>query len=105
LQEELKDLGEKKIRLVGLSYDPVEVLGRFANDSKITFPLLSDPESRTIRRFGLLNQEAEGRTEGIPYPGIMILDREGTIRSKLFHDGYRDRHTAADVLEAVKELD
>ena len=28
----------------------------------------------------------------------------GTIRAKLFFDGYRERHAAADILKAVAEI-
>jgi peroxiredoxin len=79
---------------VAISYDPVDVLSTFASQRKITFPLLSDLGSKTIIAYGLLNQEARGgRTEGIPYPGTFLLDKDGVIRAKLFRDGYRERHS------------
>jgi peroxiredoxin len=76
------------------------VLAGFAKKAKITFPLLSDSGSKTITAYGLLNKEAKGRTEGIPYPGTMVIDRDGIVRAKLFVDGYRDRHTSAELIKA-----
>ena len=35
-------------QVVAISYDPVEKLRNFANRSKITFPMLSDADSKTI---------------------------------------------------------
>ena len=88
--------------MVGISYDPVEVLAKFTEKQKITFPLLSDPEHKTIVAYGLLNKEAKGKFEGIPYPGTMIVDQDGVIRAKLFFDGFVKRHTAGDIIKAAK---
>jgi len=48
LQKELKSIEDSGVKIVGISYDSVEVLKEFADKEKITFPLLSDPESRAI---------------------------------------------------------
>lgn len=79
----------------------MDLLAKFSNRHKIRFPLLSDPDSATIKAFQLLNAEAKGIAAGVPYPGTMILDNKGTIRAKLFFAGYRARHSPADILEAV----
>ena len=102
LQGALKEIEAAGIQVVGVSYDSVEVLARFAQQRKITFPLLSDPGSKTITAYGLLNQEAKGRSAGIPYPGTMVIDKDGVIRAKLFLDGYRERHTTEALLKAAK---
>ncbi|SRR5579885_1360666 len=104
LQKGLTKLDDKKVVLVGVSYDPVDVLAKFAEKQKITFPLLSDPGSKTIAAFGLTNKEARGRAEGVAYPGTVILDKNGVIRAKLFHEGVIKRHTADDILRAVEGL-
>ena len=95
---------QKDIQVVAISYDPVEVLAKFADKRKITFPLLSDPGSKTIRAYGLHNKEAKGRTEGIPYPGTVLIDKEGVIRGKLFLEGYRDRHSTAELIKAARAI-
>jgi len=92
------------VQVVGVSYDSVDVLARFAQRRKITFPLLSDAGSKTITAYGLLNKDAKGRGAGIPYPGTMLIDRDGIIRAKLFLDGYRDRHSSAALIKAAKEI-
>jgi peroxiredoxin len=80
-------------------------LTEFADRHKITFPLLSDPKSQTIGAYGVLNKEAKGdRTEGIPYPGIMVLDRDGVIRAKLFLEGYKERPMTDDLIKAVQSI-
>ena len=104
LQKELKSLKDAGVVVVGISYDPVEVLGKFATQQKIEFPLLSDPDHKTIEAYGLLNKEAKGKSEGVPYPGTMILDKDGVIRAKLFFDGFAARHKPEEIVKAAKEI-
>jgi peroxiredoxin len=104
LQADLKALEDSGFSIVGISYDSVDVLHDFADKRKIAFPLLSDPGSKTIKAYGLLNKEAAGKAEGIPYPGTIVLDRDGMVRAKLFVEGFRERHTARDLIEAGKDI-
>jgi peroxiredoxin len=104
LQNDIKSLTDAGVSVVAISYDSVDVLAKFAKNRKITFPLLSDPDHRTIEAFGLLNKEVTGKFEGIPYPGTMIVDKEGVIRAKLFFEGYAKRHAAEDIVKAVKGI-
>jgi peroxiredoxin len=71
---------------------------------KITFPMLSDPGSKTIEAYHVRNEAAKGRAEGVPNPGTFILDQAGVICAKLFLEGYRDRHTTDALIEAAKAV-
>jgi peroxiredoxin Q/BCP len=104
LQKELKSLTDAGVVVVAISYDSADVLKAFAEKQKIEFALLSDPDHKAIDAFGLRNKEAKGKQEGIPYPGTMILDKDGVIRAKLFFDGFVARHAAADIIKAAKEI-
>lgn len=87
---------------MAISYDPPAVLSRFARERGITFPLLSDAGSATIDAWGVRNQTVRGgRLDGIPHPGTVLLDGEGVVRARLFHQGYEERHTAAEILAAA----
>jgi peroxiredoxin len=71
----------------------------------VTFPLLSDTDSRTIDAYAVRNLDVAGkRIDGIPHPGTFIVDREGVIRAKLFHEGYKERHAAKQIIEAARSL-
>jgi hypothetical protein len=85
---------------VAISYDPPETLKKFADARGIGFPLLSDPGSAIIRRYGLLNeQQKEGtRTYGIPHPGTFIVDRKGIVTARFFEEAYQERYTTAAIL-------
>jgi hypothetical protein len=118
---ELKNRG---LGLAAISYDPVDVVSAFSRQRGITFPLLSDAGSATIRRYGLLNtvvEEALGPNKdgpavkadtqeyvsvvgvrpfmtGIAFPGTFILDRSGRVTARYFEDFYIDRNTVSSVL-------
>ena len=49
------ELQTKGLGLAAISYDPVETLAAFSRQRGITFPLLSDAGSETIKRYGILN--------------------------------------------------
>jgi peroxiredoxin len=103
LQKSIQEIEATGGRIVAISYDSAEVLKSFSEKSSITYPLLSDAGSRTIDAYGIRNQEATGRGDGIPYPGTFVLDTNGVIRAKLFLDGYRDRHEVEPLLKALRE--
>jgi peroxiredoxin Q/BCP len=104
LQRDLKSIEDAGVQVVGISYDSPEALERFSDKAKITFPLLSDPGSKTIDAYVIRNEAARGKAEGVPNPGTFILDREGIIRAKLFLEGFRQRHTSQALIEAVKSI-
>ena len=101
MQRDLKAFDDAGVQVVGISYDNPAVLKKFSDGAKITFPLLSDPESKTIDAYHIRNDAAKGRAEGVPNPGTFVVDREGVIRAKLFLEGYRDRHTTEALVEAA----
>jgi hypothetical protein len=76
------------------------VLKSFADRQHITYPLLSDPDSKIIRAYDILNETTKSGTPtyGIPYPGVYVVNTEGRVVSKFFEDDYRDRVSTADIL-------
>lgn len=87
---------------MAISYDSTQILKRFATKHSIFYPLLSDVGSKTIDAYGIRNKEAAGRTNGIPYPGTFIIKADGAIHSKLFLEGYKERHTTEALVQALK---
>jgi peroxiredoxin len=120
----LTELREKGLGLAGISYDSPEILAAFSNQRGITFPLLSDAGSATIKRFGILNPipewtmgsdkdnpvvQAEAKKyltvnapraqmAGIAFPGTFILDRQGKVTSRYFEDFYFERNTVSSIM-------
>lgn len=91
---------QRGFEVAAISYDSPAALKDFATRRRITIPLLSDPDSVIIRRFGLLNPEYPpgDRAHGVPYPGTFVVDAEGFIREKHFAQAYTERRTAASTL-------
>jgi peroxiredoxin Q/BCP len=104
LQTDKKAIDDAGIQLIGISYDSPEKLKNFSDRSKITFPLLSDPESKTIDAYHIRNEAAKGKAVGVPEPGTFILDQEGVIRAKLFLEGFRERHSTDELVKAAKAV-
>ena len=77
MQRDLKSIEDAGVQFVGISYDDTKVLKTFSDRMKIAFPLLSDPESKTIDAYHIRNEAAKGKAEGVPNPGTFILDRAG----------------------------
>ena len=100
--------------MAAISYDPPEILAEFSRRRGITFPLLSDSDSATIKAYGILNTVAEevlgsgkddptviadfnryasvtgldaaNLVKGTPYPGTFILDRQGRVHARVSVD-------------------
>ena len=123
LQSHYDALRKDGLGLVGISYDSQEILSAFTQQHGITFPLLSDVGSATIKRYGILNTVAEEglgpngkdsavieavklyvsanganeRQRGIPFPGTFIVDRNGRVKARFFEDSYTVRNTVSNI--------
>jgi peroxiredoxin len=122
----LNELRDRGLGLAAISYDRPEILADFSHRHGITFPLLSDAGSATIKVFGLLNtfaEDAVGPSKddpgvadnihtfvavasvapdaariGMAFPGSFMLDRQGRVTSRFFEDMYIERNTVSSIL-------
>jgi len=127
LQGRVDELRKNGIGLAVISYDSPQILADFSKRQGITYPLLSDVGSATIRRYGILNtviEEALGpngkdpavladlqryvtvtqaseRFRGIPFPGTFMLDQQGRVTARFFEDYYWERHTVSSIMLRV----
>ncbi len=127
LQGRLEQIRKQGLGLAAISYDPPEILAAFSRQRGITFPLLSDVGSETIKRYGILNTvaaEAVGPTAndsavaedvkkyvsvvganarmvGMAFPGTFMLDRDGRVKSRFFEESYIERSTSSSILMRV----
>ena len=86
--------------VAAISYDPLPVLADFSARRSITFPLLSDPASETIKRYGILNTTVDPKNElyGYPFPGTFIVDPQGVVTARFFEEAYQERDTISSIL-------
>src|ERR1700724_4635677 len=86
--------------LAAISYDSVPTLADFSTRRGVTFPLLSDAGSETIKQYGILNTTIDPKNElyGYPFPGTFIVDRQGIVTSRFFEEAYQERATVSSIL-------
>ncbi len=60
--------------------------------------MLGDPDSKTIKAYGVFNAEATGMQKGFARPGYFFIDAKGMIREKFFEAKYRERLTGNSII-------
>jgi hypothetical protein len=100
LQGRLAEIRNAGLGVAAISYDPVPVLSDFSARRGITFPLLSDPGSETIKRYGILNTTVDSKNAlyGYPFPGTYVVDKQGVVTSRFFEEAYQERDTVSSIL-------
>ena len=89
------------MKLAAISYDSEDILKFFADRHQIEYPMLGDPDSKTIAAYGVLNPEATGMQKGFARPGYFFIDAKGVIREKFFEAKYRERLTGNSVISKL----
>lgn len=99
-------LAELGLGVCSISYDSVEILRDFATRRGITIPMLSDPDSAIIRRFGLFNEQIQQGTRecGIPHPATILADTMGIVRYKVIDEPYIHRMRFATLLYNLRDI-
>jgi peroxiredoxin len=103
LQGRLGELKAQGLGLAVITYDSPAILADFSRRRDITFPLLSDPGSPTIKAYGILNTTVAAGTSnyGIPFPGTFLIDRTGKVTSRFFEEAYQERNTVSTIMIAL----
>jgi AhpC/TSA family/Disulphide bond corrector protein DsbC len=70
----------------------------FSDRREIGFPLLADPDSKTIQAYGVLNTEGVGQYKGMARPGYFFIDTKDIIKEKFFDAKYRERVTGNSLI-------
>lgn len=97
------DFEKRGYAVASISYDSADILKSFDEQFEITFDLLSDPDSQIIDAFGIRNEDQKPGTagDGIPHPGIMVFDANGSLVAKFAEKSYRKRPKIDDVLATI----
>ena len=101
LQRNLKEFQAAGGQIVGISYDSVPILKRFADSQGITFPLLSDEASKTIDAYRARDCKATAKS-GYAAHVSLVLDRSGVVRTKLLGVIYKEQPGLGNLLKAVR---
>ena len=129
LESQADELRARGYGIAVISYDSQEVTAAFTEQAGISFPMLSDVGSETIRRFGILNPVPEWafgdnaddpavvadvatyvsvvnpsrNMIGIAFPGTFMLDTNGRVTSRYFEDFYIARNTVSSIIMRLGE--
>ena len=93
---------EAGIKPVAISYDSAEILAKFAEESEVKFPLFADEESKTIKAFGVVNEKAKGRMEGLAIPVTFVVGEDLRVLVRIDDTVYK-RHKVAELIGAVEK--
>lgn len=100
LQAGLSEIEKTNTVLVGISYDSEKVLKNFASKRNVTFSLLSDPDSKTIKSYSQLNAKAR---QAIPHPSTYLVAKGGKI-SAVLHGTVRQRRPVNELLAEIEKI-
>ena len=89
-----------------MTYDSQETLKAFSEKESLQYPLLQDQDIKHVNALGIRN-EAYGEDSamyGIPHPGVIFIDAQGTVAAKYAVAGYRQRPPFDALLTHITEL-
>jgi peroxiredoxin len=84
--------------------DTPEVSRNLAGKAGYTFPILSDPQTETIRRYNLLHKGGGPEGSDIARPAELLVDSSGTVRWTNFTEDVRIRAKADEMLAAARGM-
>jgi peroxiredoxin len=103
-QQRLSEFNARGIRVVGISVDPLDVNQRQSQKLGYTFPLLSDPKAKVIRRYDVLHPGAGPKSVDIARPAEFLIDSNGVVRWVNLTANIAVRARPEQVLEAFSGL-
>ena len=102
---------DEAVKLYAVSVDSAEknrqLAEKIAADGRgaVNFPLLSDPEHKTIDAYGLRDPAyAGGEQEGIPHPAVYVIDKQGRVAWAKIETDYKQRPTLEEIRAALDAL-
>jgi len=102
-QHRLSEFEARGIRVVGISVDLPEASRRQSQKMGYTFPLLSDPDTKVIRRYDVLHPTAGPKGSDIARPAEFLLDSNGIVRWVNLTENIAVRARPGQVLEALHQ--
>jgi peroxiredoxin Q/BCP len=102
VEEHLAEFRSAGVQPVAISVDTPEESRDLCKKAGYTFPLLSDANTETIRRYGVLHKAGAGHD--IARPAEFLVDRGGTIRWRNLTGDLRIRARPEEMLAAARRL-
>lgn len=105
MQRDIEQIKASGLNVVGLSNDSQKILARFGKQGSIEYTLLSDPDSKVIRQFEVLNDSVKkgNKKYGIAHPVTIVLNSDATVAAKI-NSTVRERHATGQLVEAWSKV-
>lgn len=101
----------EKAQLFAVSIDPAEkskgLIKKIESDGrgKVNFLFLSDPDAKTIDAYGLRDPRyAQEKVNGIPYPTVLIVDKNRKIAWARLDKDYKQRPTNEEIRAEIEKV-
>lgn len=93
IEKKSHDFSKLGYGLAVISYDSVEKIKKFTQRHTVSFPIISDEASDTIRAFGILSEEYAIGTfaYGVPHPTIYVISADKKITHVYQEDDFKIR--------------
>jgi peroxiredoxin Q/BCP len=101
-RDSLGELSGAGIDVVGISPDKPEKLAKFRDAEKLTFPLLSDPERKTLAAYGAFGEKKiYGKTVQGVIRSTFVVDENGKIAEAQYN--VKAAHTTTKVKKIIEQ--
>ena len=116
------ELNRRGIALVAISPQTPDASTAAVQGGELNFPVLSDPSNALVRALGIVTEPSAAArgahtelgfdvadsnadaTAGIPFPTVLIIDADGTVRFADVHVDYTTRTEVPEILAALAVL-
>ena len=102
-RDSTSELNAASGRVLGVSTDTFFALKAWADQQKLTFPLLSDYNKDVIRQFGVVNPDMIGLKD-IAKRAVFVIDRDGVVRHREVLDDARNEPDYGKVRQTLASL-
>ena len=101
-RDNLHDLNEAGIDVVGISPDKPEKLAKFRDAEGLTFPLLSDPDRTVLTAWGAYGEkQLYGKTVTGVIRSTFVVDEKGKIAVAQYN--VKAAHTTTNIQKMIKQ--
>ena len=91
---------EAGLQVAGIVVDPVENNAAMVDKLLLPFPILSDPEGRVIKDYGVWS-DGEG---GISKPALFLVEPDGSVAFRYLGEDFADRPTDEELFGAAAAM-
>lgn len=102
-RDNLHELGEAGLDVIGISPDKPEKLAKFRDAEKLTFPLLSDPDRKVLTAWGAYGEkQMYGKTVRGVIRSTFVVDEKGKIALAQYN--VKAAHTTTKIQQIIAQL-